>query len=149
MYRKGVSAFLFNDKKEFVLVQSTGEPDYYKIPAGGVEDNESDELALKREMKEELDVDIEILEKSTIIEKFDWPKYAIEHKYKQVGIRYEGQIRSIFIAKIKSNIDDIKLQEEEVSGFVFVNKDNFVKYLKFPRQKEIMDKIISEFKDFF
>jgi 8-oxo-dGTP pyrophosphatase MutT (NUDIX family) len=155
-YRKGVSAFIINENKEFLMVLSTkenpSEPDVWKIPAGGVEENEDSKTALKRELNEELGIDpnsLEILEKSKYIDKFNWPKETSEKKYKKTNIWYDGQEREIFLAKIVSKNYNFKLQLEEICDVRWVTKDNFKYLLLFKDQEETMQKVIEEFKDFF
>jgi putative (di)nucleoside polyphosphate hydrolase len=153
-YRKGVAAFIINEKKEFLIVLATkedvSEPDYWKIPAGGVEDKEDLITALKRELNEELGVDtnsIEILGKSKYLDKYLWPKYISDKKFKETKIWYDGQEREIFLVKIKNY--NFKLQPEEICDIKWVNKDNFGSWLLFKDQEETMLKVIEEFKDLF
>lgn len=153
-YRKGVSAFIINEKKEFLLVLATKEnvsdPDYWKIPAGGIEDKEDQITALKRELNEELGIDpnsIEIIGKSKYLDKYLWSKYTSEKKFKETNIWYDGQEREIFLVKIKNY--NFKLQPEEICDIKWVNKDNFSHWLLFKDQEEIIKKVIEEFNDFF
>ncbi len=57
--RKSARAVLVNEKGE-VAIQHLAIPNYYKLPGGGVEQGESLEEALKREIKEEVGCDCEI-----------------------------------------------------------------------------------------
>lgn len=151
-YRQGVSAFILNDKKEFILVNGVSDRTYWKIPAGGIEGNETQEDALYRELNEELSLeksDFEILAKSRFVDKFNWPKETCEEKFKKKGIWYDGQERAIFVCKLINPSFKLKLQKEEISGFKLVNKNNFEKYLIFPTQIEIMKNVIEEFKEYF
>lgn len=155
-YRKGVSAFIINENKEFLMVLATkedpSEPDYWKIPAGGVENNEDLITTLKRELNEELGIDpntIEILGKSKYIDKYDWPKYMSEKKFKETKIWFDGQERHIFIVKITTKNYKFKLQPEEISDIKWFNKENFKDWLLFKDQEETMLKVIEEFKDLF
>ncbi|MDD3178148.1 MAG: NUDIX hydrolase [Candidatus ainarchaeum sp.] len=148
VYRKGTSAFILNDKKEFILVLGNTKHTYWKIPAGGIERNETDIEALHREVKEELGIEINILEKSKYIEKFDWSEKVRQKKLKTKGYYFEGQERSVFITKIKKN-QTFKLQEEEISDYKWVNKDNYKKYISLNHQLEFMEKVINEFLEYF
>jgi putative (di)nucleoside polyphosphate hydrolase len=155
-YRIGVSAFIINENKEFLLVLATKEdplePDLWKIPAGGVEENEDSITALKRELNEELGIDpnsLEIVGKSKYIDKYNWPKETSEKKYKKTNIWYDGQEKEIFLTKIITKNYNFKLQLEEICDVRWVNKEDFKYLLLFKDQEEIMQKIIEEFKDFF
>ena len=155
-YRQGASAFIINDKKEFLMVlaakKDSTEPDYWKIPAGGVEGNEDLETALKREMLEEIGIlenDLEVLAKSKHTDKFTWPKEISQRKQKETGVWYDGQERCIFICKLKTADYKFKLQEEEIADVKWFNKEDYEKHLLFPSQVELMKKVIEEFKDYF
>jgi ADP-ribose pyrophosphatase len=60
----GVGALILNDKNEFLMVlrseTSRVEPGTWMIPGGGVDFGEKLEDAVKREVKEEIGVDIEL-----------------------------------------------------------------------------------------
>lgn len=54
MFRKGVSALIINNKQEFLLVNlESFEPHFFAIPGGGLENNESLEDTVYREIEEE------------------------------------------------------------------------------------------------
>ncbi len=56
MYRKGVSALIINKKQEFLLVNlASFEPQFFVIPGGGLEGDESLLDAAYREIEEEMD----------------------------------------------------------------------------------------------
>jgi 8-oxo-dGTP pyrophosphatase MutT (NUDIX family) len=148
MYRQGTSAFIFNENKEFIIVLSSGKIPFWKIPAGGLELNEDSKKGLLREVKEELGIGIEIIKKSKYTEKFIWPEEVRQNKFKKEGIYYEGQERSVFIAKIKK-YQEFNLQKEEISDYKWVNKDNYKQYISIPHQLDFMEQIIEEFKEYF
>jgi molecular chaperone GrpE (heat shock protein) len=64
----GVSAYIFNNKGELLLTRSPKWNNSWVVPGGKVEFGESMEKTLKREMKEELNLDISGLEYLTTIE---------------------------------------------------------------------------------
>ncbi|MDD3159633.1 MAG: NUDIX hydrolase [Candidatus ainarchaeum sp.] len=155
-YRRGVSAFILNDKKEFILVLDTKgktkELDYWKIPAGGIENNETEEETLIRELKEELDIEnneIKIIGKSKFIDELNWSKETSEKKFKSTGIWRDGQRRTVFIVKLLNQNKNFKLQENEVLDIIRVNKNNFKKYINNKIQLTLMNNIINEFKEYF
>ena len=54
-YKPTVSALILNDKNQVLLTHNKSHgPDFWKLPQGGVEPDESLEEAVRREMKEEL-----------------------------------------------------------------------------------------------
>jgi putative (di)nucleoside polyphosphate hydrolase len=63
MYRKGVSALISNKKEEFLLVNlESFEEKYFAVPGGGLEEDETLEDAVYREVHEELGLDKDVLE---------------------------------------------------------------------------------------
>lgn len=62
----GVGALIFNDEGHLLLTlrgkKAKNERGKWEIPGGAVEFGETIENALKREIKEELDIEIEVLE---------------------------------------------------------------------------------------
>lgn len=58
MYRKGVSALIMNSNDEFLLVNlESFENKYFAVPGGGVEQGETFEDAVYREVHEELGIE--------------------------------------------------------------------------------------------
>lgn len=60
----GCGAFILNDKNELLLLQRNKAPEkgYWSIPGGKLEMFETFEEAVKREIKEEVDVNIDIID---------------------------------------------------------------------------------------
>jgi len=54
--RKTARALIINNKK--ILLVSGHGADFYWTPGGGIENNETPEVALKRELKEELGLEV-------------------------------------------------------------------------------------------
>lgn len=59
--REAVRAVLFDNNNKIALLK-VSKMNYYKLPGGGIENNEDEETALKRECKEETGCDIKINE---------------------------------------------------------------------------------------
>lgn len=74
---KVVAAILIHDGKVFATQRGYGEfKDGWEFPGGKVEENETLEAALIREIKEELDTEIEVEEQLDTIE-YDYPKFHL------------------------------------------------------------------------
>ena len=68
-----VCAIIINDKKEFLLCERGEKQQFsflFEFPGGKVEKNETNEEALKREIKEELLADIDVLDYFTTVTHF-------------------------------------------------------------------------------
>lgn len=59
-----VSGFILNDKKEVLLVKRSDTddflPGYWEMPGGGTDNGEHPTIALQREIKEEVGLDVEV-----------------------------------------------------------------------------------------
>lgn len=72
-----VAAIIFDKDKIFATQCGYGEfKDWWEFPGGKIEKNEAKQDALKREIKEELDVDIDIEDFITTVE-YDYPNFHL------------------------------------------------------------------------
>ena len=62
MKRVSTRAIIFIDDKIALIYRNKNGNIYYSLPGGGVEENETLEEATIREVKEELNLDVEVLE---------------------------------------------------------------------------------------
>ncbi len=77
-----VVAAVIIDKNGRIFATQRGYGDFkdgWEFPGGKIEDGESAEAALKREIKEELDSVIEVKEQLTAVE-YDYPKFHLSMK---------------------------------------------------------------------
>ena len=74
---KVVAAILVEDGKIFATQRGYGEfKDGWEFPGGKIEAGETPESAVAREMKEELDVEVDIVELLDTVE-FDYPQFHL------------------------------------------------------------------------
>lgn len=99
-YRKSVAAFILNNEKKFLLILENGIKPYWKLPSGGIEEFEDEIYAFHREIKEELNICVDILDKSEHIRKYDWPDYI---KNIDKNRTYIGQEKKVYITKLKED----------------------------------------------
>ena len=106
--KKIAAIILENDKGEFLLVLRDNKPGipfplHWDLIGGHVEEGETPEEALVREVKEELDIDLK--------------EYAFYRKYECLtGDAYEN-IKYIYTGKINLAIEEITLLEGERAQF--------------------------------
>lgn len=146
MFRKGVSAIIINNKNEFLLVNlESFEDKYFAIPGGGVEQEETLEKAVYREIDEELGIkkkDLQIVGQSDIPLRF---KFKVI-KLNRDGVEYEGSERYFFGFKFIGDESGIKLQEGEIRFHKWVSYENLKDYLLFDNQLvETTEKILELF----
>jgi len=146
MFRKGVSAIIINDENEFLLVNLKSFKDkYFAIPGGGIEQGETLEKAVYREISEELGIKQKSLQ---IVGQSDIP---LRFKFKVIklnrdGVEHEGSERYFFGFKFVGNESDIKVQEGEIRSYKWVSYENLKNYLLFDNQLvETEEKILEIF----
>lgn len=99
---KVVAAIIIENGNVFATQRGYGEfKDGWEFPGGKVEANETPEDALVREIKEELDSEIEVLELLDTVE-YDYPKFHLSME--------------CFICKMKSG--DLILKEHEAAKWL-------------------------------
>jgi len=139
-YRRGVQAYIINDKNELLLICAAGDAKFWKIPAGGIEGSESPEETLHREMKEELDIEVDVIMRCSFKNKFDWPEEFVRSK----GSKFRGQEQDIFIVNIKKE-QDIVPNNREVQEYRWVAFDKINDVLKLENQQESARRVLKEY----
>lgn len=148
MYRKGVSALIINSKDEFLVVNlNSFEEQFFAIPGGGVEEGESLEGAVYREIKEELGIDARSLK---LIGKGETPlQFAFKTPKIRDGVEILGSERHFFGFKFIGDCSEIKLQEDEVRACAWVPFVELDKFLLFDNQlAETSEKLVELFPQF-
>ena len=155
-----------SDKKCLILKRSETEkvhPSKYCVPGGKLEwkdldisnptrmngdvfdfENKVEDLLI-REAKEEVNADIEIIGISKHPLEYEISKESLFNNY----FKTRGGRGKIVIAKLISSPENIKIQEEEISGYKWIKKEEIEKYLTLQNQIESARKIFEEFKDYF
>ena len=120
-----VAAIIIDNGKVFATQRGYGEfKDGWEFPGGKIDAGETPEEALVREIKEELDTEVEIQELLDTVE-YDYPNFHLS--------------MDCFICKIKSG--DLVLKEHEAATWLTKEKLNSVEWL--PADITLIDKIKS------
>lgn len=123
-----VAAIIIKDDKVFATQRGYGEfKGWWEFPGGKIEQGECPKEALIREIKEELDAEIEVGELIQTIE-WDYPTFHLT--------------MHCFISKLVS--ENMKLMEHESSAWLTKATLNTVQWL--PADVEVLDKIIGYIK---
>ncbi len=134
MYRKGISALIINQNKEFLLLNlESFEEKYFAILGGGLEENETLEQACYREIKEEIGVEkksLEFVGKSDRSLLFKFTKIKL---FKD-GKEYIGSERYFFGFSFIGDESEIRIQGGEVRSCKWVKYEELGKYLLFENQ---------------
>ncbi|QUO31013.1 8-oxo-dGTP diphosphatase MutT [Faecalicatena sp. Marseille-Q4148] len=118
-----VAAIIIDNKKVFATQRGYGEfKDGWEFPGGKIDIGETPEEALIREIKEELDTEVEVLELLDTVE-YDYPNFHLS--------------MDCFICKIKTG--DLVLKEHEAA--TWLTKDNLYSVEWLPADQELIEKI--------
>lgn len=110
-YRRCVGIVLFNkDRKVFVGKRADYSSEAWQLPQGGVDEGETDEQALYREMYEEVGTDkAEIVAKFPRLLRYELPP---ELQGKLWGGEYRGQEQQWFLTYFYGSEDDINIDTD-------------------------------------
>lgn len=97
--RYGARGIIFNSHREIAIFNKKNKNEF-KIPGGGVEEDESFEVAFKREVLEETGCEVEIT---------DFLGTFIEEK----GLTNFKQISYIFVAEVTKDLNSLHLTKKE------------------------------------
>lgn len=143
-YRKGVSGIIIDENNEFLILQKPiYELDKWEFAGGGIDEGESPEEALFREIKEELSINSENLElvgQSKNPQIYLYPEVSIREEGTYIGSRKER-----FVLRYFGDRSEITIQEEEISKVIWVKKNEFKEYLNFTNQYEEIMEVLKEF----
>ena len=118
-----VAAIIIDGGKVFATQRGYGEfKDGWEFPGGKIEADELPEDAIIREIKEELDTEVEVVELLDTVE-YDYPKFHLS--------------MDCFICKIKSG--DLVLKEHEAAKWLTKETLNSVEWL--PADQGLITKI--------
>ena len=126
-YNQSAEIWIINNNK-ILLTQRSKEkshPLMWEIPGGMTLANETTDVTIIRELKEETNINLD----NTDIKLID------THIYK-------NQFIDIYLSYKNIDVNNIKLQKEEVSDFKFVSKDEFLEMIN---NNEIVPAVITRF----
>ncbi len=144
--RPAVGAFVRNKEGKYLLVETRAKvgnvvEKYWDIPKGGLEKGETFKQALKRELKEELNID-KLGEVKKLNLSFCF-KFPVEIK-RRVG--YDGEKVELFFVQFLGKKSDIRIDNEETIKFIFVNEKEFLKRVSFETTKQAFKKFLKKFR---
>jgi putative (di)nucleoside polyphosphate hydrolase len=143
MFRPNVSAIVFRRSDgKYLLVHKAREHHAWQFPQGGVDEGESYEDALRRELKEELGTD-----KFRSFRKSD---HVLFYEF-QDGIlregKYKGQKQTYFLVEFIGADEDISLDEKELDDFSWVYQAELPEHLESQEYLNKINQVIFELKE--
>jgi putative (di)nucleoside polyphosphate hydrolase len=148
-YRPNVAAVILSpkypDKCEFFIAHRSDIKNAWQFPQGGIDEGETPEEALKRELLEEIGCnDVEILGEFPEWITYDFPKVARGKCYP-----FDGQTQKYFLVRLKKDakIDLKAFDIPEFEEYEFVAYDELFKrvtYFKRKVYRKVIDYFIQE-----
>jgi ADP-ribose pyrophosphatase YjhB (NUDIX family) len=131
MFNIRVYGILINDKKQILVSDEFIRGNYYtKFPGGGLEIGEGTRDCLKREFKEEMNLDVEIGEHIYTTDFYQKSAFNPEHQI--ISIYYYAKALEAIIAPLRLkefDFDEAQLKvyekENEIETFRFIDWDVF------------------------
>jgi len=146
-YRDKSLGIVINKDKDFLIVQTESYRDNdWNFPGGGIEEGETPEEAVLRELNEELGSDkFKIISKSSRQIEYDWPEFIIAKDLKKRRNKtYKGQRMNVFLVKFVGQKSDIKPDPGEIRAAKWVTLNDLRNHLNFTNQWEEAEKILKE-----
>ncbi|WP_062348260.1 NUDIX domain-containing protein [Novosphingobium sp. CCH12-A3] len=132
--RHKVRAVVVNGSGQFLLVRPHGYPEgEWTLAGGGVEDGETVQQAMRREIAEELGVALEEdLKQLPVGNRFI---YSADHKVKR-GLDHDGQEASMFIVRLADDVP-LVLQSEEIAEARWFSRDEALAGFPVKKQRDV------------
>ncbi|MCA9497066.1 MAG: RNA pyrophosphohydrolase [Nanoarchaeota archaeon] len=111
-YRDNVAAIIINKEKKILMCEHVWIDDAWQLPQGGMEEGESEDKAILRELNEELGTDkFKIISKMEEKLLYKFP-YYLKEKYE-----IDGQNQSFFLIYFYGKNSEIKFDNQEKPEF--------------------------------
>lgn len=145
-YRQSTLGIVTGSDGKFLIVNKMVYQDnQWSFPGGGVDEGETPEQALKRELVEELMSDkFEVVGQSQNPYVYEWPDQVIETAYKKNGKYFRGTQLTQYWVKFMGEQDEVKAGDG-VRTVKWVTREELKTHLVFPNQWENAEKVIKEF----
>ena len=146
LLREGIGIFLLNSKKQLWIGKRIDvRNDYWQMPQGGIDNNESPLQAMKREMKEETGITENF---NVIMESKEWLSYELPKDLVNIvwGGKYLGQKQKWFACNFFGKDDEIKLDKHkpEFMDWKWI-KPEHVLDLVVPFKRKMYEEILQKF----
>ncbi|MFA6394743.1 MAG: RNA pyrophosphohydrolase [Sulfurimonas sp.] len=145
-YRPNVAAVIvsheYPDKKEIFIAERNDMHDVWQFPQGGIDEGESPEEALFRELKEEIGT-----KKVEIIAEYpDWIAYDFPSHVAAKMTPFAGQKQRYYLVRLKKGAKiDLDTKHPEFIQYRFVEIDSLLGQIAHFK-KPIYEQVISHFK---
>lgn len=146
-YRQSTSAVIFDKLGRILIVQKNSyKNNEWSIPGGGIEEGETPEITIIRELYEELGSEkFEIVKTARQTDRYEWPDELINERIAKNKPPFHGQEITQFLVKFLGEDEDLKPEVEEIRAIKWVFPKELSTYLIFPNQMQKMEVLLDEF----
>ena len=149
-FRKGIGVFLINTNNQlWVGKRIDFKNDYWQMPQGGIDNNESPRQAMIRELSEECGIkkNYEIL-----MELEEWLSYSLPSSLKKIvwGGRYVGQTQKWFACRFlgKDREFDLETHKPEFEEWKWIRPEDALKFVV-PFKKKLYKDVLKSFENLY
>ncbi len=127
-YRRNVAAFIIDGKGKVLACERRDRPGAWQLPQGGVETGESDEVALFREIQEEIGCgDLELIALSQTCYRYDFPDWLSNTPIAQA---FRGQEQRFGVLRfLPGGCPDITQADHEFRDFAWMEPQSLIDQL--------------------
>ena len=147
-YRANVAALIVDQRGCLLICERFKVPGAWQFPQGGIDEGESAEETLRREVEEEVGLPPDCYE---IRARRDGYRYIYPQRVKKRkrGACYDGQEQTYFLCQLKEDAPEVNLEREprEFSQFRWVYPDKFSLAWLPDFKKEVYQKVLADFFD--
>lgn len=145
-YRQSTLAIVTDGKGRFLVVnKAVYQKDQWAFPGGGIDEWETPEQSVKRELVEELKTSkFEIIGRSRNIYHYEWSDQVIASSLQKNQPHFRGTELTQFLVKFTGDPDEVK-PGDGINAVRWVTKEELKTHLIFPGQWENAEKVIQEF----
>ncbi len=146
-YRPNVAAIILSSKYPFtneIMVANRIDirSDAWQFPQGGIDEGETPQEALFRELREEIGTD----EVDIIAEHPDWISYEFLNKSAKKIYPFDGQTQKYFLVKLKSGAEiNLDTKEPEFMAYKFIAYKEVMETIS-NIKKPIYKRVLTHFK---
>lgn len=145
-YRQSTLAYIHDGSSYFLIVQkSIYQDDQWSFAGGGVDKGEISEIAVKRELEEELGSNDFVIEGKSILDySYEFPDEVIQRNFDKRGVWQRGQNITSFWVKFTGDKNNLS-PKDGLRKIKWVSRKELKHHLVFPNQWENAEKVIKEF----